>query len=203
MIVSSLSTLILAAASAVSASPLVKRENDTAGTPHAELFIPPTPPPLEWLYRAWVYCPADLLDNAIGPLGQRKAIPIVGGNVTMNDGMTGQIRDLGADWGLVDPQTGLFKADTRYNAVLDDADEATGSNATDLYFQTYGPKQPDGSLHLQIKIETASRKYYHLNNLNVVGILNNRGRREDGIAELQIDAYHMNNEWNSTSFLEK
>ncbi|GAA5914959.1 hypothetical protein JCM6882_001944 [Rhodosporidiobolus microsporus] len=200
MLFSSLSTLaVLVASSVASASPLVKRENNSS-TPDVELFIPPTPPPLEWLYRAWVYCPADLLDQAIGPLGQRKAIPIVGGNVTMNDGMTGTIRDLGADWGLVDPKTGIFKADTRYHVVLDDADGAE-RNATDLYFQTYGPKQPNGSLHLSIKIETASRAYYHLNNMNVVGILNNRGRTADGIAHLQIDAYHMNDEWNQTTFI--
>lgn len=59
----------------------------------------------------------------------------------------------------VDPRSGVFTADTRYNAVL--------SDGTDLYFNTYGPKAPDGSLHLHIKIETGSAAYYHLN--HVVG----------------------------------
>lgn len=66
-----------------------------------------------------------------------------------------------------DPRTGIFTADTRYNGVTDDG--------ADLFFQTSGPKSPDGSLHLRIKIETGSEKYYFLN--NVVGECMYRGSR--------------------------
>lgn len=59
----------------------------------------------------------------------------------------------------VDPRTGIFTADTRYNGVTDDG--------ADLYFQTSGPQTPSRDLHLRIKIETGDERYYFLN--NVVG----------------------------------
>jgi len=73
--------------------------------------------------------------------------------------LLGTLRNLGADWGLVDPQTGVFSADTRYEGVTDKGDE--------LYFQTSGPGQEQGGLHLRIKVETSSRELYWLN--EVVG----------------------------------
>ncbi|BGP18025.1 hypothetical protein JCM10213_008440 [Rhodosporidiobolus nylandii] len=146
-----------------------------------------------------VLCPADLLDGGVGPLGQRKTIPIIGGNVTLASGMTGTIRNLGADEGLVDSQTGIFSADTRYHAVLNDGNATW--EGTDLFFQTSGPKHPDGALHLRIRIETASPQYYYLNNVVAVGVLNNLGSDEKNVSTLRIDAYHMVGEWDQTSFL--
>ncbi|GAA6017082.1 hypothetical protein JCM10207_001480 [Rhodosporidiobolus poonsookiae] len=195
----------LAAAAAVSAAPCTdasatataaSSSSTAAGSTSASTwtFEPPTIPALEYLYTAFVICPADLLDQRVGPLGQRKAIPIVGGNVTLADGTKGQIRDLGADEGLVDPKTGIFSADTRYHAVLDDG--------TDLFFQTSGPKQADSSLHLRIKIETAAPEWYHLNNRNVVGVLHNVGKANN-VSTLRIDAFNMEGEWTNTTFLEQ
>lgn len=71
--------------------------------------------------------------------------------------LTGTLRNLGADWGLVDAQTGVFSADTRYEGVTDKGDE--------LYFQTSGPGQEGGGLHLRIKVETSSRELYWLNEI--------------------------------------
>ena len=70
---------------------------------------------------------------------------------------SGKIRDVGADWGLVDPQTNIFSADTRYNFRTDDG--------ADIFIQTAGPKAPDGHLHLRLVFETGSPKYYWLNNI--------------------------------------
>lgn len=69
----------------------------------------------------------------------------------------GKILDVGADWGLVDPKTNIFSADTRYNLRTDD-----GEN---IFVQTSGPTAPQGGLHLRLVFETGSRKYYWLNNI--------------------------------------
>jgi hypothetical protein len=77
---------------------------------------------------------------------------------------TGKILDVGADWGLVDPRTNIFSADTRYNLRTDDG--------ADIFIQTAGPKAPDNHLHLRLVFETGSPKYYWLN--NVVGEFHDR-----------------------------
>lgn len=74
----------------------------------------------------------------------------------------GKIENVGADWGLTDPRTNIFSADTRYNLRTDDG--------ADIFIQTAGPKAPDGHLHLRLIFETGSPKYYWLN--NVLGELN-------------------------------
>jgi hypothetical protein len=40
----------------------------------------PVAPKLSFLYTAYVECEGNLMDTTVGPHGQRKAIPIVGGN---------------------------------------------------------------------------------------------------------------------------
>jgi hypothetical protein len=40
----------------------------------------PAAPKLSFLYTAFVECEGNLMDTTVGPHGQRKAIPIVGGN---------------------------------------------------------------------------------------------------------------------------
>jgi hypothetical protein len=80
----------------------------------------------------------------------------------LNNVITGKVLDLGADWGLVD-KNGTFSADTRYQLQTDD-----GAN---IFIRTEGPSQPDGHLHLRMKFETGSAKYYWLNNIVAVGIL--------------------------------
>jgi hypothetical protein len=40
----------------------------------------PAAPKLSFLYTAYVECEGNLMDTTVGPHGQRKAIPIVGGN---------------------------------------------------------------------------------------------------------------------------
>ncbi|EON63513.1 hypothetical protein W97_02741 [Coniosporium apollinis CBS 100218] len=71
--------------------------------------------------------------------------------------MSGKILDIGADWGINDPQTGIFSADTRYNLQTDD-----GAN---IFIQTSGPSQARGGLHLRIIFETGDKNYYWLNNI--------------------------------------
>ncbi|GAA5964943.1 hypothetical protein JCM8115_007089 [Rhodotorula mucilaginosa] len=181
---------LLALSSAVLGSPvgLEARNNGKSSSDVSG----PTPPQLKWLYTAYVYCPANLLDPLLTPAGIRKEIPIIGGNFT-GPGINGKFRDLGADWGTTDPRTGIFTADTRYNGVTD--------NGADLFFQTSGPKSPSGDLHLRIKIETGSEKYYFLNNVVAVGVLHNTGHDANNVSTLRIDAFNFVDDWNTTTFL--
>ena len=116
---------------------------------------PPTPPGLTFLYTCFCTCENPLYSSQ-GPRGIRTAIPIVAGNFT-GPRLKGKILDVGADWGITDPQTGIFSADTRYNFRTDD-----GAN---IFVQTTGPAQPDGGLHLRAVLETGDKKYYWLNNI--------------------------------------
>lgn len=123
--------------------------------PTAVAFTPPSTPHLSYLYTAFVYCSPSIYETQ-GPNGIQKAIPIIGGNFT-GPRLHGKILNLGADWGVTDPQTGLFSADTRYNLQTHD-----GAN---LFLQTSGPKQENGDLHLRIDITTGDKRYYWLNNI--------------------------------------
>ncbi|KKY28168.1 putative scytalone dehydratase [Diplodia seriata] len=120
---------------------------------------PPAAPALSYLYTALVDCTPRIF-TAQTPHGLRTAIPIVGGNFT-GPRLSGRILDLGADWGTTDPATGIFTADTRYDLQTDDG--------ADIFIQTSGPKQVDGTLHLRLVFETGAGRYYWLN--NVVGEL--------------------------------
>ncbi|PYI13643.1 hypothetical protein BO86DRAFT_442146 [Aspergillus japonicus CBS 114.51] len=156
---------------------------------------PPSPPPpapaLSFLYTAYVECTATLMLSP-GPHGTRKAIPIVGGNFT-GPRLSGKILDVGADWGLVDPATGIFSADTRYNLRTDDG--------ADIFIQTSGPKAPSGQLHLRLVFETGSRRYYWLNNVVAIGVLTHAAD-VNSTSILRIDAWNMASDWNSTTFLD-
>ena len=145
MLHSTISRLLLTALAGIS--------NVVATTPE------PKAPSLTYLYTAYVVCATNIYE-AQGPYGIRKAIPIIGGNFT-GPRLHGEILDLGADWGLTDPQTGIFSADTRYNLRTHDG--------VNLFLQTTGAQQEDGNLHLKIKIETGDKNYYWLN--NIVGMV--------------------------------
>ena len=92
------------------------------------------------------------------PSGVRTAIPIVGGEF-LGPRLKGRVLDLGADWGLTDPKTGIFSADTRYQ--LHTYDGAW------IYIRTSGSTQPGGESHLRVVFETGDSRYYWLN--SVVG----------------------------------
>ncbi|BGP26104.1 hypothetical protein JCM10295v2_005047 [Rhodotorula toruloides] len=178
---------LVALASFASASPVnsarnvarAQRNNAANLTSQLQPIIaPPTPPEFKWLYTAIVKCPPNVLRDVVGPYGQRKAIPIVGGYLE-GPGINGTFRDLGLGRGR--PTFSIFSADTRYNAVL--------SDGSDLYFNTYGPVSQDGSLHLHIKIETSSASYYHLNHVVAVGVLHNLGHDDLNVSTLRIDAF--------------
>ncbi|GAA5881841.1 hypothetical protein JCM3774_003053 [Rhodotorula dairenensis] len=190
MLFATLAASVLALSSSVLGGPvgLEERNNVAASATSGG----PTPPQLKWLYTAYAYCPADLLKGLVTPAGVRKAIPIIGGNFT-GPGINGKFRDLGADWGTVDPRTGIFTADTRYNGVTDDG--------ADLYFQTSGPQTPSRDLHLRIKIETGDERYYFLNNVVAVGVLHNTGHDDKNVSTLRIDAFNFVDDWNTTTFL--
>ncbi|BGO93247.1 hypothetical protein NBRC10512_000100 [Rhodotorula toruloides] len=190
---------LTALASFASASPVNSAGNGAPAQTTANLtsqfqpiIAPVTPPEFKWLYTAIVKCPADLLRGDVGPYGQRKAIPIVGGYLE-GPGINGTFRNLGADWGVVDPRSGIFTADTRYNAVL--------SDGSDLYFNTFGPKTQDGSLHLHIKIETGSAAYYHLNHVVAVGVLHNLGHDDLNVSTLRIDAFDFKTDYTNLTLL--
>lgn len=141
----------------------------------------PTAPGLDYLYTAYADCEPSIFTSQT-PKGFRTAIPIVGGNFT-GPRLKGKILDLGADWGLADPQTGLFSPDTRYNLQTDD-----GAN---LFLQTSGTSQPDGTLHLRIVFETGDLKYYWMNNIVAVGILQRVATYPNGTFTLRIDAWNV------------
>ncbi|KAJ5936656.1 hypothetical protein N7466_003106 [Penicillium verhagenii] len=151
----------------------------------------PSTPELSFLYTAYVICAPSVYEFQT-PAGIQAAIPIIGGNFT-GPRLKGKILDLGADWGTADPQTGIFSANTRYNLQTHDG--------AYLYLQTSGAEQPDGNLHLRINIATGSKEYYWLNNVVAFGILQNVGDTAEGVSTLRIDAWHMANEWNSTTFV--
>jgi len=97
---------------------------------------------------------------------------------------TGEILDVGADWGVTDPQTGIFSADTRYNFQTHD-----GAN---IFLQTSGPAQPNGDLQLRALFETGDKDYYWLNNVVAVGKLTNVGSDEGEKGFwLRIDVWHV------------
>ncbi|KAL4792551.1 hypothetical protein BDV19DRAFT_392045 [Aspergillus venezuelensis] len=141
-------------------------------------------PELSYLYTAYVYCRGTLM-NEDGPKGTRRAIPIVGGNFT-GPRLSGQILDLGADWGTVDPKTGIFSADTRYNLHTDDG--------ADIFIQTSGPKAPSGNLHLRLMFETGHEEYYWLNSVLAIGRLTNVYSGNDS-SILKIDAWNFASDW--------
>ncbi|KAL4881618.1 hypothetical protein BJY04DRAFT_188458 [Aspergillus karnatakaensis] len=147
----------------------------------------PSPPELSFLYTAFVHCRGTLM-NEDGPRGTRRAIPIVGGNFT-GPRLSGQILDLGADWGTVDPKTKIFSADTRYNLRTNDG--------ADIFVQTSGPMAPSGSLHLRMVFETGSREYYWLNNIVVIGRLTAVEYGNDS-SVLRIDAWNFARDWRRT-----
>ncbi|KAI0021304.1 hypothetical protein F4780DRAFT_738956 [Xylariomycetidae sp. FL0641] len=93
--------------------------------------------------------------------GQRTVIPITGGTFG-GPRMSGQVLDLGADWGVQDPD-GVFHPDTRYQLRTDDG--------ADIFIQTTGPGQPGGGSHLHCFYETGHAGYYWLNDIVAVGIL--------------------------------
>lgn len=141
----------------------------------------PSTPGLEYLYTAFVDCDPRIFTTQTAK-GLRTAIPIIGGNFT-GPRLNGKILDLGADWGLTDPQTGVFTADTRYNLQTDD-----GAN---IYIQTSGSQQPNGNLHLRLIFETGDKKYYWLNFVTGVGILQRVVTYENGTFTLRIDGWNV------------
>ncbi|PYH95476.1 hypothetical protein BO71DRAFT_397934 [Aspergillus ellipticus CBS 707.79] len=116
---------------------------------------PPPAPELSFLYTAFVDVKGTVMQSP-GPHGIRRTIPIVGGNFT-GPRLSGEILAVGGDWGLVDPQTGIFHAETRYNLKTDDGET--------IMIQTTGPQLPNGQLHLHLMFETGSRKYYWMNDI--------------------------------------
>ena len=141
----------------------------------------PTAPGLEYLYTVFADCEPRIFTSQTAK-GLRTAIPIVGGNFT-GPRLNGKILDLGADWGLTDPQTGVFSADTRYNLQTND-----GAN---IYIQTSGSAQPDGKLHLRLVFETGDKNYYWLNFITAVGVLQRVATYENGTFTLRIDAWNV------------
>ncbi|KAF1813796.1 hypothetical protein P152DRAFT_472611 [Eremomyces bilateralis CBS 781.70] len=149
----------------------------------------PAAPELKFLYTAYVLCTPDIAGQGQGPAGTRKTIPIVGGNVT-GPLINGDIADVGADWGTVDPVSGVFSADTRYNIVTDDG--------AVIFLRTSGPTVGN-TLHLRVQLETGSEKYYWLNEIIAIGVLTPISITAEG-SVLRIDTWHFADEPETSSF---
>ena len=119
--------------------------------------LPTVAPGFNFLYTMIVDCKVGLY-RMPAPSGIRTAIPIVGGEF-LGPRLKGRVLDLGADWGLTDPKTGIFSPDTRYQ--LQTYDGAW------IYIRTSGSGQPSGETHLRVVFETGDSRYYWLN--SVVG----------------------------------
>ncbi|KAF7718953.1 Uncharacterized protein PECH_006297 [Penicillium ucsense] len=152
----------------------------------------PKPPKLSFLYTLFAECKSDLMHPGTGPHGIRAAIPIIGGNFS-GPHLSGKVLNVGADWGLTDPRTKIFSADTRYNLRTDDG--------ADIFVQTSGPQVPDGHLHLRMIFETASPKYYWLNNILAIGVLTTGLPTTGDLNLLRIDGWHLAGDWDSTHFV--
>ncbi|KAK9771590.1 hypothetical protein SCAR479_11794 [Seiridium cardinale] len=145
----------------------------------------PNPPGFTYLFTANVTL-EPAINMGVGPYGQRVAIPIIGGTFTFSPlarlsflpsmasrgskadkNAKGTILNLGADWGWTDTHNpsgvSTFHPDTRYQLRTSD-----GAN---IFIQTEGPAQTDGTIHLREKFETGSADYYWMNNIVAVGIL--------------------------------
>ncbi|KAK6206629.1 hypothetical protein LQW54_007581 [Pestalotiopsis sp. IQ-011] len=143
----------------------------------------PASPGLTYLYTANVTLGTSF-SMGVGPQGERVAIPIVGGTFS-GPNINGTILDLGADWGWIDTHNNqvTFHPDTRYNLRTSD-----GAN---IYIQTEGPAQADGTTHLREKFETGSPDYYWLNNIVAIGILTS-GDGYVVIDTWQVSSFGMN-----------
>ncbi|KAF3392548.1 hypothetical protein F1880_008718 [Penicillium rolfsii] len=156
----------------------------------------PEPPKLSFLYTAYAECDPNLMSQVAGPHGIRSSIPIVGGNFS-GPHLSGKILNVGADWGLTDPRTKIFSADTRYNLRTDDG--------ADIFVQTSGPQAPDGHLHLRLVFETGSPKYYWLNNIVAIGVLTTGLPSTGNLSLLRIDAWNHSqfaSDWSATHLTE-
>ncbi|KAK6220114.1 hypothetical protein QIS74_05616 [Colletotrichum tabaci] len=140
----------------------------------------PTRPGLTYLYSLNGTLGEPFTTGA-GPHGTRAVLTVLGGPFS-GPNISGQVLPIGADWGIVD-SNGLFWADARYNLRTDDGAE--------IFVQTSGPGQPDGTNHLRVIFETGSEKYYWMNNILAIGILTN-GTTTDGTRWAALDAWQVN-----------
>lgn len=141
-----LTTLLLSAFFALTTAQLTTATNSTV----------PEAPALSYLYTSYVTV-SSTISMGDGPLGTRLAIPITGGNFT-GPLLNGTILNLGADWLLIDPKTGIYSPDTRYQFATSD-----GAN---IFVRSMGSLVTSlGEVHLRLVFETGSSKYYWLNNV--------------------------------------
>ncbi|KAE8823831.1 hypothetical protein PTNB85_09956 [Pyrenophora teres f. teres] len=152
--------------------------------------LPVVPPGFNFLYTMQVNCKAGLYDDAV-PHGIRTAIPIVEGEFR-GPRLNGRVINLGADWGLTDPRTNIFSADTRYQIQTYDG--------AWIYVRTSGASQPGGESHLRVVFETGDRRYYWLNSVVSVAVLNTVLDYEGGYW-LQIDVWNLGKEWTETPWV--
>lgn len=172
-------------------------ESEISGRPAPPPPPPPPPSPrLTFLYSLNCTLGTPLSVGAT-PNGDRVVIPITGGTfsgprlsgmylptpsdlsprASLTNPITGNVLNLGADWGLVG-NDGIFSADTRYHLQTND-----GAN---IFIRTSGPGQANGKIHLRIVFEAASAGAYGwLNNVVAVGVLT------PGEGWVAIDTYEL------------
>ncbi|KAK3937450.1 hypothetical protein QBC46DRAFT_416194 [Diplogelasinospora grovesii] len=131
--------------------------------PHAaaDTVSSPTPPRLTYLYSANITLglPVDLGD--LPGKGSRTIFPIGGGEVR-GPKITGRMLAIGADWGLNDTR-GVYSTDMR--AQLETMDGAQ------IYIQSTGQGQPDGTVHIKASFQTGGANYTWLNDVVAVGVM--------------------------------
>jgi hypothetical protein len=90
--------------------------------------------------------------------------------------LPGTVVDVGADWMWIDSKS-KSHPDTRYGLQTND-----GAN---IFVQTFGTSQSDGTIHLHGIFETGSEKYWWMNDVVAVGIL------RAGSSSVSIDMWYV------------
>ena len=102
----------------------------------------------------------SLVGRSKGP-DYQVGTPLVPNVVSQLTPSKGKVLNVGAEWGVTDPN-GTFRADARYQLKTDD-----GAN---IYVQLNGPSKGEGHAQSRITLETGSEEYYWLNDIVVVGV---------------------------------
>jgi hypothetical protein len=116
----------------------------------------PRPPKFQWLFTANLLLLPNTAPLVPGPYGIRIDLPIIGGTFKGRNGLEGTIRNDTADWGTIDPQTGIGQADARWALVAAPTGSTQGADSY-IYVFSSGPTQKRGGLnraHLRLRFET-------------------------------------------------
>ncbi|GAA5913118.1 uncharacterized protein JCM6883_006529 [Sporobolomyces salmoneus] len=165
----------------------------------ARLPVPPIPipPQLQWLFTVGIQALPNVAPLLPGPNGIRLDLALVGGTFKGRGGLKGKMRNDTADWGVIDPRTGIAQVDARWTVVLPPTKSTAGQDSF-IFVQSSGPTQKHGGLnraHLRLKLETGVPEYYYLNNVLAVGVLEILNPSNTSVQTVRIQAFNFIDDW--------